>query len=665
MFRILYIALFCAFTTQVWGSTQKVYLRDTENVFLSCEEDQGYVLMLKRSVPGEWQEFTLNKLSDSTFSLFYKDYPVYVDESKKKLFVDVNHVYPPTIFSYKKALNGTVLLSDSFYITSNKRHLSISTKKEYAVLFIVNKVGFIEHQFYKAQNQFWMILACICIILAIMLQYFYGNYKLSLSCLLVGALLLRIFMALLDPALAVWDEQYHALVAKNMLEAPFHPLLYKNAFLSIGKESWVHTTTWLHKPPLFLWQITLSLFAFGNTAFAVRLPSIVISAILVFVLFDMGRMIFNKRIGFIAALLFTVSHFALELGVGYYGTDHNDIVILGYVSLSIWAWVRYTLTDSRKWRWVVVLGMFAGCAVLVKWYVGLFVFLIWASSILSNKEERTNKKNYVHFATSLLLCILIFLPWKMYIFDAFPSKSYEEFGLIGAHIQNHVEGHSGDWTFYLKHLSTLYNIPYWLVIPCLLIGLFSMKRTFSIGFTFGILFVYLFFSIASTKMIAFPIITLSIGLLCIAYTIDLCLSYIQSKNKTYTMIIYSVLIMGLGYYVLDVNKIERNHTGGNNVVLDPRILRNGWVKEYKEIQQKMNAIQDKVFINCPNLEGIQIMFYTDCAAAYDFIPNAEQIEWLQNQGFIIVNMHAKDTPNYIKQDEKIEDYFMNLNLSIL
>src|SRR5687768_6910766 len=81
--------------------------------------------------------------------------------------------------------------------------------------------------------------------------------KYALSSLLAGTFILRVFMAQLDPFLNLWDERYHALVAKNMMLEPFKPMLYANPVLPYSFDSWTNNHIWLHKQPLFLWQIAL------------------------------------------------------------------------------------------------------------------------------------------------------------------------------------------------------------------------------------------------------------------------------------------------------------------------------------------------------------------------------------------------------------------------
>jgi len=53
------------------------------------------------------------------------------------------------------------------------------------------------------------------------------RFNLALAIIMLCGLALRIYMAL-DFQLYEWDESYHALVAKNMMDNPLHPNLYAN-----------------------------------------------------------------------------------------------------------------------------------------------------------------------------------------------------------------------------------------------------------------------------------------------------------------------------------------------------------------------------------------------------------------------------------------------------
>jgi len=106
-----------------------------------------------------------------------------------------------------------------------------------------------------------------------------SNFSYSVLALIVSGLLFRIFSAL-DPFLHAWDERYHALVAKNLLKHPLLPTLYDTPLLDQDL-LWVGGHIWLHKQPLTLWLISGSIYLFGNTDFAIRIPSIVLSTAMI------------------------------------------------------------------------------------------------------------------------------------------------------------------------------------------------------------------------------------------------------------------------------------------------------------------------------------------------------------------------------------------------
>jgi len=84
------------------------------------------------------------------------------------------------------------------------------------------------------------------------------RYKLSFVFLGLTAFSLFSFAALLDPFLNIWDERFHALVAKNLIDHPLMPTLYDDPVVDMLYDRWDRWHIWLHKQPLFLWQIALS-----------------------------------------------------------------------------------------------------------------------------------------------------------------------------------------------------------------------------------------------------------------------------------------------------------------------------------------------------------------------------------------------------------------------
>lgn len=114
-------------------------------------------------------------------------------------------------------------------------------------------------------------------------------------------------------SITLYDELFHALVAKNLLTRchsfaglPRHFFkftLYDQPFLAYNFKHWGQNHVWLHKPPLAMWQIAISYYILGVNNFALRLPSVILSTGGCFLTYLIGTELYNKRIGLIAAFL--------------------------------------------------------------------------------------------------------------------------------------------------------------------------------------------------------------------------------------------------------------------------------------------------------------------------------------------------------------------------
>ena len=138
-----------------------------------------------------------------------------------------------------------------------------------------------------------MLLACCTFLIWASLRLVklekYNRAVLFLVCLSV---LLGFYMAA-TPYLQPWDERYHALVAKNLLKHPLLPTLYDNPILPFDYKMWAGNNVWVHKQPVTLWGIALSMKVFGTNVLAVRLPSILMSGASVYVIYLIGKELFR------------------------------------------------------------------------------------------------------------------------------------------------------------------------------------------------------------------------------------------------------------------------------------------------------------------------------------------------------------------------------------
>ena len=79
--------------------------------------------------------------------------------------------------------------------------------------------------FYASQTYLGLLIAGLPAIGSLYTFFVLKKKKTALLLLIISAFLLRLLMVSLDPYLQDWDERFHALVAKNMMDYPFKPML--------------------------------------------------------------------------------------------------------------------------------------------------------------------------------------------------------------------------------------------------------------------------------------------------------------------------------------------------------------------------------------------------------------------------------------------------------
>jgi len=496
----------------------------------------------------------------------------------------------------------------------------------------------------------------------------FSRYRiLSLSLLFIGTIVLGYFVANLDPFLNLWDEQYHALVAKNLISHPLTPRLYNEPLLHYNYKIWTDNYIWLHKQPLFLWQMALSIKVFGLNALAVRIPSIIMHAIIPLLIYRIGSITNNKTSGYFGALFFATAYFPLELIVGGYSTDHNDIAFMFYVTASIWTWFEYS--KSRSTFWLILMGIFSGFAVLTKWLMGMIVYVIWSLSTFILESKRYNYKKYLPIMFSALVSIIIFLPWQIYSRLSFPKEFMHEHSLNSKHFFETVEGHGGKFTYYFTDgLKELYGsgdaIPVIILIG-LIILLYHIKnksqRLFLIIF---IVFIYGFFTMAATKMAGFTLLVTPIIYWGIGALVYESLEFFKRRFKNSAIIrILSIAIpLSIAFTALNLDRIHNYHTMYN---LTNNRNRTYELTEYDVINSTINELPNKDWVifnaNITVNGHIPIMFFTN-HIAYNFIPTIEQIKIIRNNNKKIAVLNTTDLPSYITSDTDIRIIDINQNI---
>lgn len=487
----------------------------------------------------------------------------------------------------------------------------------------------------------------------------------ALMILMVSAVFFTIYSIRVFDFLLVWDEQYHALVAKNMIGHPFKPMLYTDPILPYDYRNWSGNHIWLHKQPLFLWQIAFSISMFGAKAWAVRFPDLVMTIIMVPVIYRMGSIVVNNRTGFWAAVFFIVSHFMFELDSGSIFTDHNDVAFVFYVTLSIWSWLEYVRRTKQKGqlKFVILTGLFSGAAILVKWLPGMLVYSGWGLYVIMSKEERKQIKSYLHILLGLIVTVAVALPWQIYTLIRFPLEAKHEYQFFYNHFSQPLDGHNGNglgWYYYISNFNDIFSIypVTWILISVVFVFIAYKKRV-ALSMIIMVIIVFVFYSFAATKMPAFTFITISIIVIVFACLITFCEKIIPYFVHNQFLQIFLMTCIVLNIAVVNYNFKAKYYNyysvkGDTEQCISERALFAGLFREFGSIVPESRQ-SDYVIMNCPWDEIPHMMFFTGIKAAYDKIDSA-QLAILKNRkdiklGYIV--FCDKPVPENIQKDNDI------------
>ncbi|WP_460315072.1 ArnT family glycosyltransferase [Aliiglaciecola aliphaticivorans] len=191
-------------------------------------------------------------------------------------------------------------------------------------------------------------------------------------------------------------------------------------FAQIAKEM-VETGQWFFparageyypdKPPVFMWSIALFYALFGSLNIAFLLPSALCSLLTIYLVFDIGRKLWNPETGFIAGLLLVFSfQFMLQAK-----SAQIDAMVCAWITLGCYGLLRFLLLDA-KWRWFYLACFFMGIGVITKG-VGflpvlmLIPYFVMRSTCHSRSILKPNKESIVKWLLGLVVMLCAIGLW--------------------------------------------------------------------------------------------------------------------------------------------------------------------------------------------------------------------------------------------------------------
>ncbi|HKA90119.1 MAG TPA: glycosyltransferase family 39 protein [Haliangiales bacterium] len=178
------------------------------------------------------------------------------------------------------------------------------------------------------------------------------------------------------------DEATYALFARGLRQGDY-------LHLRLGD------TIMHQRPPLYPWLLALSTGLLGETAFALRLPSVLAGGAAAAFTCLLGERLWGRRAGIVAGLLFAT----LALAYLYGRAVVSDMTLTAFVVASIY------LAATRRWLGA---GLALGAALLVKQVVGLLPLV--APVALAWGREGPRRRDVLVLAAA---AALIWAPWHV------------------------------------------------------------------------------------------------------------------------------------------------------------------------------------------------------------------------------------------------------------
>ncbi|MDA8390666.1 MAG: glycosyltransferase family 39 protein [Gammaproteobacteria bacterium] len=211
---------------------------------------------------------------------------------------------------------------------------------------------------------------------------------------------------------------------------------------------------YFEKPPLFYWLQSLSIHLFGLSQWSMRFWTACFAVIGCVAVYAMGRHLYDRRTGFLSALVLGTS--LLYFSMGHIITLDMAVSVLLCLSLFAFVWAEtQPLGLSRRWGmgWAFV---FAALATLTKGLIGI-VFPMMAIGLWIILYWDWGQMRRMYLGQGVLLYLLIAAPWHIMMQLRHPTFFHYYF------IRQHFER-------YLTDVAHRYQ-PFWYFLPVVFAGL--------------------------------------------------------------------------------------------------------------------------------------------------------------------------------------------------
>lgn len=235
--------------------------------------------------------------------------------------------------------------------------------------------------------------------------------------------------------LTEWDEALYATSATEMID----------------RGDWVDVTFWgardyyNSKPPLNVWLIAGSFAVFGQTIFALRLPSAAAALLTVVVIIFWGRRHLGARTALVAGAILATSYGFLYVHSGR--TANTDALFTLFITLIVMALVESKAVANR----IVWCGPLLAAIFLLRGMALLMPAVIILAVALIRRDVVTRARYYAAMIALAVIPIVFWAAARWQVDGPLFFAALIRNDLIGVTTEV-LDNHAGGWFFYLRVL---------------------------------------------------------------------------------------------------------------------------------------------------------------------------------------------------------------------
>ena len=408
-----------------------------------------------------------------------------------------------------------------------------------------------------------------------------------------------------------WDEAIYANIARNMTESGEYIV-----------QNWKPGVIWYEKPPLFMWMMGGAMNLFGVSEFSARLPSAVMGIASVLLVYFIGKRMFNKTTGFIAAIVLLTTFNYLY----YARASMLDVTATFFITAGIFS---YWLAKSRhKVQWWLLAGVLTGLAVMVKGVVGFIpfgVFFFYELYLFFTAQQKINRHTVTGYLVMLLSSVAVFLPWHFEMYRRFGQAFLDNY--IGYHVLDRatsaIEDKGRPLYWYIIVMKVSMRLWFVALIPALALTVSRIlkKDNRQVFLAIWAVFIFVLFSLATSKLKWYIVPIYPATALTVAWFFERMIVLVVSKNRLMDNVLLKGFLVGTlvfgSVFYLFLNKellYESDLTGPQALLL----------------QQKDTIFGTEDVVYADRIDLPLILYYS--ASPYevvDFRPLKEKLESAQ------------------------------------